>query len=137
MGLWILLLIRCSTFTFLFDVEHNYSHLHTTFPELCVHLFIMFPQFSPKCKSIYSSCSPFKRSSFLASSQCTDTRNLKRCCWFLSNGLLLACIVVVGFSATDRLPRSYQWALTCLYRRCWLLCNGPAASVIPFVKPGL
>ena len=53
-----------------------------------------------KCESINSSCSPLKRK------------------------LLLSCIVVAGFSATDR--------------HCTVVAafsaNGPAASVLPFVE---
>jgi len=64
MGLWVLLLIRCSTFTFSIWCGTHNSHLHTTLPL--------------KCEFIYSPYSPFKRK------------------------LLLACIVVVGFSAMDR-----------------------------------
>jgi len=43
-GLWVLSLIRCSTFTFLSDVEHN-SHLHTT---------ILGLYFFRKCKRYYN-----------------------------------------------------------------------------------
>jgi hypothetical protein len=89
MGAWVLLLIRCSIFTFFIQCGSYNSHLHTTLPL--------------KCESIYSSCSLFKRK------------------------ILLDCIIVAGFSATDR-------HCTAVAAFC---ANRPAALVVPFVEPRL
>jgi len=86
MCLWVLLLIRCSAFTFLSNVGHI-THTCTQHSPLSV---------SPS----NSSSSPFKRK------------------------LLLACIAVVGFSATNR-------HCTVVATFC---ANGLVASVVPFVE---
>jgi len=77
MGLWVLILIRCLTFTFLSD-----SHLHTTLPL--------------KCESINSLCSPFKQKLLLA---CIVVVG------FFANGPTL--LVPSLPAQTDWLPRSY------------------------------
>ncbi|KEH36762.1 hypothetical protein MTR_2g022150 [Medicago truncatula] len=82
--LWVLLLIRCSTFTFLSDVGHI---THTCTPTLPL-----------KCESIYSSCPPSSGSSLLA---CIVVVG------FSVNRPDTACTVVAAFCATDRLPQSY------------------------------
>ena len=87
MSLWILLLIRCSTFTLLFDVRHI-THTCT--------------QHSP------SSVSP---SIHHAPPQAEALTCLYRRCWFLRNGP--TCTAVAAFCA-----------------------NGPTASVVPFVERG-
>jgi len=86
MCVWVLLLIRCSAFTFLSDVGHI-THTCTQHSPLSV---------SPS----NSSSSPFKRK------------------------LLLACIAVAGFSATNR-------HCTVVATFC---ANGLVASVVPFVE---
>ena len=90
MGLWVLLLIRCSTFTFLFDVghiTHSFTQLSPSSVSPSIH------HAPPSSGSSYLFVSPL-----LVSPQ-TDRD---------------ACIVVAAFCA-----------------------NRPAASVVPFVEPGL
>jgi len=88
MGLWVLLLIRCSTFTLLSDVGHI-THLYTTTLPL-------------KCEFINSSYSPFKGSSYLL---CIVVAG------FSANGPTLLVPPLWLFVQTGWLPRSQTGAL--------------------------
>jgi len=95
MSLWVILLIRCLTFTFLSDVGHI-THTCTQHspssvspsnkqhsPQVWVHQFIMLPLQVEALTCLY------------------------RRCWFLRKQTDTACTAVAVFCAMDRLSRSY------------------------------
>jgi len=85
-GLWVLSIIECSTFTFPSNVGHNYSHLHTTLPF--------------KCEPINSSSAPSSGSFYLIVSRLLLSLQQNRHKELVPQ-LLLS-------SQWNRLPRSYH-----------------------------
>jgi len=95
MGLWILLLIKCSTFTFLSDVGHiTHTCTQHSPPQVWVHHFIVLPLQAEALTCLY------------------------RCCWFLRNGPTLYRCCGFLHKRIGCLDRTLRWMG--LWYHCWV-----------------